>query len=53
MLYLASELALLDAALVKQIEINSTSDFIPLNLTKFDYKQFKDLCTVIGYNILS
>lgn len=39
----ASELASLNVILAKRIEINDRSDFIPLKLNKFDYKQFKNL----------
>ena len=47
MLYSASELASPNAVLAKQIEINNTGDFIPLNLNEFDYKQFKNLFAVL------
>lgn len=37
----------LSIILAKRIEINNRSDFIPLNLNKFDYKQFKNLFSVL------
>lgn len=46
-LHSASELASLGVTLAKQAEINNRSDFIPLNLSKFDYKQFKNLFSVL------
>lgn len=46
MIYPASQLASPNAVLAKRIEINTRSDFIPLNLNRFDYKQFKTLFSV-------
>lgn len=46
MIYPASQLASPNAVLAKRIEINTRSDFITLNLNRFDYKQFKNLFSV-------
>lgn len=47
MIYPASQLASPNPLLAKRIEINNRSDFTPLNLNRFDYKQFKNLFSVL------